>query len=140
MSGPPSAPLPAGRDPDLPPAAHRRMASVLRLGLAVALALLAGALVALLVRSAGSDSGSWVHANALLGYLDPRSLAGGLAAGAPTAYLTLGVYALVATPVVRVATGISVFAGHGERRMATLTAAVLALLLLGLFVVGPLVR
>jgi len=101
MSGPPSAPLPAGRDPDLPPAAHRRMASVLRLGLAVALALLAGALVALLVRSAGSDSGSWVHANALLGYLDPRSLAGGLAAGAPTAYLTLGVYALVATPVVR---------------------------------------
>jgi uncharacterized membrane protein len=140
MIGTPASAPPPSEDLDLPPAAHRRMAAVLRVGLAVALVLLAGGLVALLVRSAGSDAGGWVHANPLVGYLDPAKLAGGLAAGAPTAYLTLGVYALVATPVVRVATGITAFAGHRERRMVALTTVVLALLLVGLFVVGPLVR
>jgi len=129
---------PAG--PDLPPATYRRTAAVLRLGLAVALTLLAGGLVVLLDRSSGSGSGNWVHANALVGYLDLARLAGGLAAGTPTAYLTLGVYAMVATPVARVVTGISAFAGHGERRMTAIASAVLALLLVGLFVVGPLVR
>ena len=125
---------------DLPASTYRRMAGVLRLGLAVALALLAGGLLALLAQSSGSDAGGWVHSNPLVGYLDPVTFAAGLAAGAPAAYLTLGVYALVATPVVRVATGIAAFAGHGERRMTALTVAVMVLLLFGLLVVGPLVR
>ncbi len=49
-------------------------------------------------------------------------------------------FVLVATPVVRVITGTAAFLHHGERRMAALTAVVLALLVLGLFVIGPLVR
>lgn len=136
-TAPDPSPAPPG---DLPPAAHRRMAGVLRVGLAVALGLFAVGLVALLVRSGGSASGGWVHANPGLAYLGLAAFGRGLASGDPVAYLTLAVYALVATPVVRVATGVSAFAGHRERRMAALTTAVLVLLLVGLFVVGPLVR
>lgn len=140
MSGVGITPIDPGPPGELPPSVSFRMALVLRLGLVVALALLAGGLAALVVRSAGSDAGGWVSSNALVPYLDLRRFAGGLAAGAPSAYLTLGVYALIATPVARVATGLGGFVAHGERRMGALTSVVLALLLVGLLVVGPLVR
>jgi uncharacterized membrane protein len=139
MSVPASAPATAGPG-DLSPATHRTMSAVLRVGLAVALALLAGGIVALTVRSAGTGSGGWIASNPLVRYLDLRRLGAGLADGSPEAYLTVGVFAMIATPVVRVAAGIRAFVGHGERRMAALTGAVLALLLVGLLVVGPLVR
>jgi uncharacterized membrane protein len=116
------------------------MAGVLRVGLVGALVILGVAAAVLVARVPGSGSGGWIATNPLVRYLDPRPLAAGLAQGAPEAYLTVGVYALVATPVVRVVTGIYAFAGHKERRMAALSVAVLAFLLVGLFVVGPLVR
>jgi len=125
---------------DLPEAVYEEMGDVLGFGLVVALALLAGATAALVVLKPWTGSGGWVASNPLLRYLDPRRLASGIVAGAPEAWLTLGVYALIATPVVRVATGIYAFVRHGERRMAVLTVVVLALVLVGLFVVGPLVR
>lgn len=125
---------------DLPAEAYARMAAVLRVGLLAAVALLAASLAALLVRSAGSAAGAWVSDNPLTRYLDVRGLAHGLAAGTPEAYLTLGALVLIATPVVRVVTGTYSFFRHGEVRMGGLTATVLALLLIGLLVVGPLVR
>jgi len=125
---------------DLPPSVYRHMADVLRIGLAVALGVLAGAFAVLLARSPGSSSGGWISSNPLVRDLDPRVLGAGLAAGTPEAYLTVGVYALVATPVVRVLTGAYSFFRHGEGRMGALSTAVLALLLVGLLVVGPLVR
>jgi uncharacterized membrane protein len=133
---PPSVPA----STDLPPEAHRRMAAVLRVGLAVAVVLLAVGTAAIAIRSGSSGSAAWIASNPLVRYLDLRALGGAILAGTPQAYLTLGVYALVATPVVRVLTGIGVFAAHRERRMAALAAVVLALLLFGLLVVGPLVR
>jgi uncharacterized membrane protein len=75
-----------------------------------------------------------------VGLLDPRSLASALAHGSPVAYLALGTYALIATPVVRVATGLYTFHRQGERGMVGITAVVLALLVFGLLVLGPLVR
>jgi uncharacterized membrane protein len=133
---PPSA-GPAG---ELPPGVYRRMANVLRVGLSLAFGLLAVSLVALVARSPTSASGRWIATNPLVADLGLRALGQGLAAGSPVAYLTLGVYALIATPVVRVATGSAAFFRHGERKMAELTAVVLVLLLVGLLVLGPLVR
>ncbi len=116
------------------------MANVLRVGLVAALAVLGLAVAALIVEHPGSGASAWITQDPLGRYLDVRALGSGLAHGTPTAYLALGTFALIATPVVRVVAGTAAFARHGERRMAGLTAAVLALLLFGLFVVGPLVR
>lgn len=134
---------PTPREPSpgpLPDADYRRMADVLRVGLLVALGLLTVALVALVAHAPDSSSGGWISTNPLVRYLDVRALGRGLATGAPEAYLTLGVYALIATPVVRVASGTYAFFRHRERRLATITAIVLVLLLVGLLVLGPLVR
>jgi len=133
-------PVDPGRPGELPAAVYDRMANVLRVGLLIALALLAAAEVALLLRSPGTTSGHWISSNPLVRYLDPRALGSGLARGEVEAYLTLGVYALIATPVVRVLTAIDAFARHGERRMAGLATVVLILLLVGLLIVGPVVR
>jgi uncharacterized membrane protein len=125
---------------ELPEATYRRLSLVLRAGLTLALVLFAGALVVLVARLPGSAASSWIASNPLVRYLDLRQLASGLAAGSPEAYLTLGVFALIATPVLRVLSGTVAFFRHGERRLAAITSVVLALLLLGLLVVGPLVR
>jgi len=139
-TAPPTAPPAASPPGDLPNSVYREMALTLRVGLVAALALLGGATVALVARRPSSSSASWISPNPLIRYLDPRVLASGLVSGAPEAYLTIGVYALVATPVVRVATGLYSFYRHGERRMGALTTVVLALLVLGLLVIGPMIR
>lgn len=139
-SAPPVPPEPAHPPGDLPNAVYREMAATLRIGLFVALGILAVASVALIAREPLSSSEGWISPNPLIRFLDPRVLASGLASGTPEAYLTVGVYALVATPVVRVATGVYSFYRHGEGRMGTLTTIVLVLLLVGLLVIGPLVR
>ncbi len=83
--------------PQLPAAAYRNTALVLRIGLAIALAILLVALIAYLVQNPGASESSAVATNPIVGYLTGAGLVGGLASGAPAAYLTLGVYALVAT-------------------------------------------
>ncbi len=125
---------------ELPAPVYRRLAATLRIGLSIALGILAGSLAVLLARAPASPAVGWITTNALLPYLALGSLASGLAHGAPAAYLSLGVYALIATPVVRVAAGFYSFRHQGERGMAAIAAGVLALLLFGLLVVGPLVR
>jgi len=126
--------------PELPDSTYARMALVLRLGLTIAIVLLAGALVARVAQSAGSSAGTWIATNPLVRQLNLQLFAHDLLSRDPTAYLTLGVCALIATPVVRVIAGLAAFAHHHDRRMAALTTVVLALLLFGLLVVGPLVR
>ena len=139
MSGSPSPPSGEGSG-ELPRSTYRRLSLELRTGLAIALALFAGALGVLVAQAPGEGAGSWISENPLVRYLDLRQLGAGLLSGAPVAYLTLGVLALIATPVLRVLGGTLAFFAHGERRMGAITATVLALLLLGLLVVGPLVR
>jgi uncharacterized membrane protein len=143
MSAPPSpAPeAPSAVDPtEIPSSTYARMAWVLRLGLALAVVLLSGAIVATAVKFPTSSSGYWIANNPLVRHLNLARFGHDLVTGDPTAYLTLGVYALIATPVVRVIAGLAAFAHHGDRRMTALTGVVLVLLLLGLLVVGPLVR
>ncbi len=125
---------------DLPPTAYGRMALVLRVGLLSSLGILVVALVAYHLRHPGVDSSQILANNPILGYLTASGFLGGLAAGEPTAYLTLGLVVLVATPIVRVVSGCYYFTRNGERSLSAVTLAVTVLLLFGLLVLGPLVR
>jgi uncharacterized membrane protein len=134
------APAPVPDDATLPPSAYLRMALLLRFGLLLSLGLLLGAIVAYLVAHPSTSSAQAISSNPIIGFLNLPGLVGGLVAGAPTAYLTLGLVVLVATPVLRVATGFYYFQRGGERALATITLVVLVLLLVGILVIGPLVR
>lgn len=131
---------PASRPPELPPQAYVRMTLVLRIGLYLAVLVLIVSLAAYLVAHPGASSAGAISSNPILGYLGLSGLASGLAAGAPAAYLTLGLLVLVATPIVRVVSGFYYFERNRERTMAAVTFSVLVLLLVGLFVIGPLVH
>jgi uncharacterized membrane protein len=124
----------------LPPEAYTRMTFVLRLGLGISLATLAGGLVVYLLQNPGASSTSVLSGNPTVNYLSFSDLASGLASGSVGAVLTLGLVLLVATPIVRVASGFYFFGKAGERAMTVITFAVLALLLLGVLFIGPLVR
>jgi uncharacterized membrane protein len=127
-------------DPTLPPSAYERMAWLLRAGLLTSLTLLVGALVAYLVLHPAETSAHAIATNPILVFLSAGGLWSGLAAGNSAAYLTLGLLVLVATPILRVASGFYYFRRGGERGLAAITFAVLVMLLLGLLVIGPLVR
>jgi uncharacterized membrane protein len=127
-------------DLTFPPAAHERMARVLRAGLYTSLFLLIAALVAYLLVHPSAMSAQAIASNPILGFLSLSGLSAGLASGMPAAYLTLGLIVLVATPILRVASGFYYFRRGGERTLAAITFTVVLLLLLGLLVIGPLVR
>ena len=138
----PSPPVP----PD-PPTVHRlpgeayvRMTLVLRLGLGLSLAILGGGIVAYLVANPGESSQSVLTSNPILAYLSVPGLGSGLGAGSIGAVLTLGLIVLVATPLMRVVSGLYYFRKVGERAMTGISLAVLLMLLLGLLVIGPHVR
>ncbi len=120
--------------------AYTRMTLVLRGGLIVALALMLSALGLYLVENPSATSGSTISSNPIQQYLSGPGLVQGLAAGRPEAYLALGVYALIATPLLRVLTGIYYFREDGERTMTAVTTVVLVLLLVGILVLGPLIH
>jgi uncharacterized membrane protein len=130
----------APSDPTLPPSAYARMAGLLRAGLWISLGLLFVSLVAYLLLHPSEMSARAIASNPILEFLNAGGLWGGLVSGNSAAYLTLGLLALVATPIVRVASGFYYFRRGGERGLATITFVVLVLLLVGLLVVGPLVR
>jgi len=141
MSGPYST---TGKPPEwvprLPPGARVWMTWILRGGLFASIAFLVGALVVYLFQHPGVSYESVVSSNPILGYLSIAGLARGLVAGSVEAYLTLGLLILVATPLMRVATGFYYFERGKERALAGVTLTVLLLLLIGILVIGPLVR
>jgi len=124
----------------LPPDAYVRMTLVLRAGLGLALAILGGSLLVYVLQNPSASSSSVLAGNPILDYLSLSGLASGLASGSVGAFLTLGLLVLLATPVVRVLSGFYYFRRAGERTMAAITFAVFALLLVGLLVIGPLIR
>jgi uncharacterized membrane protein len=126
--------------PRLPENARERMALVLRAGLGLAVAILLAGVVAYLLENPGASSNSAVSPNPIVPYLTVSGFFSGLAHGAPAAFLTLGIYVLIATPVTRVLTGVYYFHGDGERTMMWVTLAVFGLLVVGLFVFGPLIH
>lgn len=136
-----SEPGPAETTSDrLPPAAHRVISWQLRIGLVVSLVLIVTFLALYAARNDPESLDHVVAHNPILSFLSGSGLLAGLVAFRPEAYLTVGVLVLIATPVLRVATGLHYFHQNRERSMALVTGTVLALLLLGLFVFGPLIR
>ncbi|MGI0132912.1 MAG: DUF1634 domain-containing protein [Thermoplasmata archaeon] len=129
-----------GRSPALPPIAYHRMALVLRVGLAIAGGLLAVALVAYLRDHPGGTLPSILEHNPIGAYLDPVGLVSGLMQVHAQAFLTLGILVLVATPLARVATGCYYFVRGEDRPLARISAIVLVLLIVGILVLGPLLR
>ncbi len=121
----------------LPPEARARMTLVLRVGLVAAIALLLGSLVAYLLANPGATSSGALAHNPIHAYLNVVGLAQGIAAGRPEAWMTLGLLVLVATPIVRVLSGIYYFQKDGERTMLYITTTVFVLLLIGILVIGP---
>jgi uncharacterized membrane protein len=128
---------PASETDRLSPEAYVRMTQVLRAGLVLSLAILTGTLIAYLIAHPSASSQSVLASNPILQYLSVLGLVHGLATGRREAYLTLGLLVLLATPVLRVLTGVYYFRRDGERVMAAVTATVFVLLLVGLFVIGP---
>lgn len=124
----------------LPIEAYRRMSLVLRTGLLASLVILVAGVIAYLIRHGLESFGTAVSTNPILSYLSVTGLASGLAQGHIEAYLTLGLLVLVVTPLMRVVSGLYYFARGGERTMAGVTFVVLVLLLVGMLVLGPLVR
>jgi uncharacterized membrane protein len=126
--------------PKIPDDAYRRMTLVLRVGLVTSLAILLAGLIAYLVTQPGATSGSALAGNPILQYLSLGGLVHGIASGSLEAFLTLGLLVLVATPIVRVASGFYYFRRGHETSMAAVTITVLALLLVGLLLIGPFIR
>jgi uncharacterized membrane protein len=133
---PPAGPVPH----KLPDDAYRRMTLVLRVGLVGSLGILVVGLAVYLLTQPGATSTSALASNPIVQYLNVAGLAHGLATGSIEAYLTLGLLALVATPIVRVVSGFYYFRRGRESTMAAITLVVFVLLLVGLLVIGPLIR
>lgn len=119
------------------------IAVVLRYGVIAAFAIVAiGS--ALMFLEGGTGFGPLGTAEALFGSRD-RSLIGlgplvqSLGAGKPYAIIDLGLIVLLATPVARVAISVLLFAEEKRYAFVAITAAVLAILVLSMFVVAPLV-
>ncbi len=137
MSGKGTSMPPVGPDHRLPPQAYRNIVLSLRTGLIAALVILLGGIVAYVVIHPGVTSEGILSSNPIASFLTLSGLARGLAHGSPEAFLTLGVLALVATPIIRVVTGFYYFQRGGERTMAAITLVVFVLLLFALLVFGP---
>lgn len=136
----PQADLSGVPDRILPPAAYARMTTILRGGLLLSLAILVASLVAFILRHPGDSASTVIGSNPVLQYLNLPGLVTGLVQGHTEAYLTLGLLVLLATPVLRVATGFYYFEKMHDRGLSAITLTVLALILVGILVLGPLLR
>jgi uncharacterized membrane protein len=140
MNAPSPTPVESPTSHPLPAEAYARMTLVLRLGLGIALAILGGGIVAYILANPGATSSSVLSNNPIANYLSFPGLGTGLGDGSVGAVLTLGLIVLVATPIVRVVSGLYYFRKVGERAMTVITLAVLVMLLLGVLFIGPHVR
>ena len=143
LTGPgPGDPSPTGASDlhDLPLHAYEVMALVLRIGLVIAVGFLVLGTVLFFARHPSASILDVFQSATLVHYLtDPVAFGTALAGVRSTALLTLGVLFLVGTPVARVFTGWLYFVEEKEVEMAAVTLTVMTMLLLGLFVVGPLI-
>lgn len=140
MTGPRADPPKLYPHPELPDEAYRLTTIVLRVGLGASLTILIGAIATYLLLHPNTAPSTATSSNPILQYLSLGGLAHGLSAGAPVAFLTLGIYVLIASPIARVVVGTYYFHRGREKEMTAITLTVLALLLLGIFVLGPLIR
>jgi uncharacterized membrane protein len=70
--------------------------------------------------------------------LDPSSLFAGIGRGSGVSVLQLGILMLIATPIIRVAASVLLFLRERDMLYVGVTLLVLSMLLVALFVIGPL--
>lgn len=116
-----------------------RMSRLLRSGLLLSAAVVLVGLVRALIEGGSLQLGQLATATNRAAF-DPSAIASGLLAGSAPSIIALGLLILVATPVARVALGAYSFSLERDPLLVRATIVVLALLLLGLFVIGPLLR
>ncbi|MHB1434968.1 MAG: DUF1634 domain-containing protein [Thermoplasmata archaeon] len=127
-------------DGSLPPRDYVIMSRVLRVGLFSSVAFFAVFTVLFVVHNWNADPTTLIQNNPIQLYLSVGGLYHGLVTLQDSAYLTIGVFLMVATPVARVATGVIFFEHNHERGMTWVTLSVLSLLLVGLLYLGPAIR
>ncbi len=118
----------------------RQLSWSLRIGLVGSAALFAGGLADYFARHPSEDVATALASNPVAQYLSFGGLAQGLAEGHAQALLVLGVLGLVATTIFRVVFAGAYFAIRRERPATLLSAAVAGLLLLGVLLLGPVLR
>ena len=121
------------------PVATGRMSRLLRSGLLLSAAVVLVGLIRALIEGGSLQLGQFVAATNRAAF-DPSAIGPGLQAGAAPSIVALGLLLLVATPVARVALGAYSFSLERDPLLVRATIVVLVLLLLGLFVIGPLLR
>ena len=127
-------------DPTFSPAAYEQVARLLRSGVIGFLILATVGMVAELILSPSETVSALLVSHPATEYGSAGDLVGALGAGYPDALIILGIYLMVAVTVGRVVLATADLYRGGERALGTISAAVVALLLVGLFVVAPLVR
>jgi uncharacterized membrane protein len=121
-------------------ALDRRLGQLMRAAVGVAAALFAVGAVDYALRHPHTGLVAAVNANPIATYLSIPGLYHGIVTGHAQPIIVLGLLVLVATTVLRVAVAAAYFAGRNERESAALGGIVTGLLLVGLFVIGPLLR
>jgi uncharacterized membrane protein len=130
--------LNAKKRPD--PGLYETIGKVLRYGVILSSAVLVCGLVLFLVaRPPGTPSTlqGLVVVNFGRPTLDPQALLSGIAEGDAVSVLQLGTLVLIATPLARVAISIVLFLRERDMLYVGITALVLAMLLVAIFVIGP---
>ena len=127
-------------DPTFSPAAYERVALLLRSGV-VGFLLLAGVgMVAQLLLNPSETVATLLASHPASEYGSAGDLVGALGARYPDAPVILGIYVMVVVTLGRVVLATVDLYRGGERALGTVSAAVVGLLLVGLFVVAPFVR
>ncbi len=133
-------PTPPPGDGALPPRDYVIMSRVLRIGLFSSVAFFAVFSVLFVAHNWTADPTTLIQHNPIQLYLSIGGLSHGLATLQDSAFLTIGVLLMIATPVARVATGVIFFEHNRERGMTWVTLAVLSMLIVGLLYLGPAIR
>lgn len=112
-------------------AVETAMGLVLRVGVAIAAALVAAGGIAYLIGSAGSTAHYHTFGVAQT-YITPAAIVHGALALEPTGIIALGLIVLVLTPVARMVFALYAFGLHRDRLYVMLTVIVLIVLSIGL--------
>lgn len=137
-SNTPTADLPT--DPTFSPAAYEQVAWLLRSSMLAFLILATVGMVADLILNPSETLASLLASNPAREFASISAFVGSVAAGRPEALILLGIFVMVATTIGRVLLATADFLRGGERILGAISGAVVVLLIVGLFVVAPLVH
>jgi len=127
-------------DPTFSATQYEQVARLLRSGVLGFLIFAGFGMVAQLVLSPSETVTSLLASKPASEYGSAGALVGAFGAGYPDSFIILGIYIMVAVTVGRVVLATVDLYRGGERALGTISAAVVVLLLVGLFVVAPFVR